>query len=161
MPDSATITYELPVDELARLAWRRMVTRPAYLKSIGFFGLLGLVCVAVGGELTYAGLLFLIYALLRPAVSRQVISRAVRGNLTLQGPRTVEFSRAGITASGAEWSSRVPWRHFKAWSEDESFFYLEVTASGFASVIPKSAMNEDQQLLLRACLAPVPPAGRK
>jgi hypothetical protein len=160
MPDSATITFQLSREEVARTLWRRIVSRPRYLQSVGLFLALGLVALAAGGDFTIAGTLLVAYAVVRPLVAWQVISRAVGASSLLTDRRTVEFGPPGITASGSDWKISLPWRHFKAWSEDDRNFYLHVTASGVATILPKGAMTDQQQQLLRTCLALIPASGR-
>jgi len=160
MGDRAMITYELSRGDLARTLWRRVASRPRYLRSIGLYAALGVVLLIAGSEFTYAGVLLLAYALVRPLILWQVISRAVDQSSLLTGERTVEFDAAGISASGSDWKTSLPWRHFKGWSEDRVNFYLEVGASGFASIIPKRAMTAEQQQVIRSCLASIPAPSR-
>jgi len=86
-----------------------------------------------------------------------VISRGVDGSALFTDQRTIEFGPTGISSAGPDWKTSLPWRHFKGWSEDHRNFYLDVGASGFASIIPKRAMTDQQQQLLRTCLASIPP----
>ncbi len=160
MSDSATFTYQVPRDELVRTMWRRVVSRPRYLQTVGLILLLGLVALAEGGSLMVAGVLLVVYALARPLIMWQVISRIYAAGSLACDRRTVEFGPAGITATGPDWKMSLPWRNFKRWSEDERNFYLDVTASGFGSILPKSAMSVEQQQLLRTCLASIPAPGK-
>jgi hypothetical protein len=160
MGDRATITYQLARDEVVRTLWRRVASRPRYLQSVGLYAVLGVVLLLAGTELTYAGVLLLAYALARPLILWQVISRAVDRSSLFTDQRTVEFDAAGISASGPDWKTSLPWRHFKGWSEDRVNFYLEVGASGFASIIPKRAMTAEQEQMLRSCLASIPGPSR-
>jgi len=65
MPDGATITYQLPRDELTRTLWRRVVSRPRFLQAMGLYSVLALVLLVAGSEFTYAGVLLLAYVLVR------------------------------------------------------------------------------------------------
>jgi hypothetical protein len=156
MPDGATITYQLPRDELVRTLWRRVVSRPRFLQAMGLYSVLALVLLAAGSEFTYAGVLLLAYVLVRPLTLWRVISRGVDGSALFTDQRTVEFTAAAISSAGPDWKTSLPWRHFRGWSEDRRNFYLDVGASGFASIIPKAAMTDQQQQLLRTCLASIP-----
>ncbi len=156
MTDRAVITYQPSRDELVRTIWRRVVSRPRFLQSIGLYAALALVLLSAGSEFTYAGALLLAYVLVRPLTVWQAVSRAVGGSALFTDQRTVEFDPAGISATGPDWKTSLPWRHYKGWSEDTLNFYLEVGASGFASIIPKRAMTAEQQQLLRTCLASIP-----
>jgi hypothetical protein len=153
--ETARITFEIAKPELRRVMWRRVVTRSRYLQSIGLFLLLALAALLVGGAWTSAGCLLLLYALVRPFVMWDVVTRAINRSITLDGPRTVEYGPAGLVASGSDWKTEVPWRHFKGWSEDATYFFLDTTESGVASVIPKQAMNGAQQDLMRRYLATI------
>lgn len=155
MGDRATITYQLARGEVVRTLWRRVASRPRYLRSIGIYAALGVVLLIMGFEYMFAGVLLLAYALSRPLVLWQVISRAVDRSSLFTDQRTVEFDAAGISASGPDWKTSLPWRHFKGWSEDRVNFYLEVGATGFASIVPKQAMTSEQQQLFRLCLASI------
>ncbi len=160
MGGSATITYQLSRDEVIRTLWRRVVSRPRYVQSIGLYAALAFVLLIAGSEYTYAGVLLLAYALVRPLTLWRVISRAVDRSSLFTDRRTVQFDAAGISATGPDWKTSLPWRHFKGWSEDRVNFYLEVGASGFGSIIPKRAMTTEQQQLLRSCLASIPAPGQ-
>ena len=45
--------------------------------------------------------------------------------------------------------SEYPWTQFLAWNESHASFMLDLTKSGYCSVIPKSAMTPEQQALFR------------
>jgi hypothetical protein len=153
MPDSVVIQFELPRDEVVHVLWRRMVLRPQLLWSLAFFLLTALLCFLAGEQFALAGALLVLYVVSRPWVLYRVISRLVQRAVIFQGPKTVEFDAAGVVATGADWQTRYPWRHFQSWSEDPLYFYLYVTDSGVASLVPKRAMDALQQAFLRACLA--------
>jgi len=155
-PERVTISYEMPADELARTLWRRVVLRPRYLQSIGFFAIVGLLAVASGGALVGAGYVLLVYAVSRPFVIRGLLTRTVRTSSIAAGPRSAEFGPSGVVMTGFDWSVRLPWRHFKGWGEDATNFYLETTESGLGSVIPKRAMTDAQQLSLRGFFETIP-----
>ncbi|HEX4584795.1 MAG TPA: YcxB family protein [Burkholderiaceae bacterium] len=155
-PDSATITFQLPRDELVRTLWRRVVSRPRYLQSMGLFFALALIAMSAGPRSFYVGLLLFFYVLARPWAARQAIARNVDANTMLTDERTVEFGPAGISAAGPDWKTSVPWRYFKVWSEDDRNFYLEVGVVGLASIIPKRVMTDQQRQLLRMYLASIP-----
>ena len=106
--------------------------------------------------LVSAALLLLAYVLSRPLLVRQQVARAVDEHAMLNESKFLEFNADGITISGEDWQTSRAWRHFKRWSEDARNFYLDVTGSGIAWVVPKSAMNAPQQELLRDCLRAIP-----
>jgi hypothetical protein len=152
-PSMGTTRYQVPRDELVRTYWRRVVRRPQYLLSVGFFLALALLALAAGGPMLYTGALLLIYALTRPVVICRMLARAVDRNAMLTSERTVAFDRSGITAAGADWQTQLSWAHFASWTEDARTFYLETGVTTMASPIPKPAMSAEQHAQLRRCLA--------
>lgn len=49
--------------------------------------------------------------------------------------------------------SELPWTYFLCWSETTKYFMLDLTPGGFCSILPKSAMNAEQQQAFRTWAA--------
>jgi hypothetical protein len=152
MQDSGPISYELSADEVISALWKRMVLRRRYLFSVGWYAALGIVCLFISPLLYSGGAALLLYALMRPYMLYSVLRRSVLTQPSMHGKRTLQFNAQQISARGEDYESRRSWRHFKGAGEDEKYFYLDVTVSGMASLVPKATMSEEQQALLRGCL---------
>jgi hypothetical protein len=160
MHESGKIAYDVPRDEMVKTMWKRMVMRRRYRASIGILIFFSLLLFGVGAPFRSAAVLLLLYAITRPLTAFGTVGRSVDSLPALRDPKTLEFNADGVIISGPDWQTRRHWRHFKGWGEDERHFYLDVTAAGAAAVIPKAAMNADQQALLRNYLRTVPTAPR-
>jgi hypothetical protein len=49
----------------------------------------------------------------------------------------------------------LPWTTFKGFSEDPTYFYLHLTDTGFASIIPKTAFTPESQQKFREYATPL------
>jgi len=147
------LTYQITRDDIVRSLWRRMFTRPHYLRSLTFLALLAVAALLLGGPANpYVGMLLACYVGFRPFALRSAILRMVDTNPTVTDRRSLTLDDAGLIAEGADWQIRVPWRHFRGWSEDPSYFYLEKSISGLGPMIPKDVMTEAEQTTLRGYL---------
>ncbi len=63
--------------------------------------------------------------------------------------RTIHVSSERLGLSTETVKSEVPWTYFLCWCETSEYFMLDLTRSGFCSVIPKSAMTRDQEETFR------------
>jgi hypothetical protein len=155
MTVTGQIVYAIPRKELTALFWRRAVTRRRFVFSVGLFLALGIVVILANDDFRSAGVLLILYAVLRPVFAYLSATNSVNQPSLLES-KTLTFDANGLELSGSDWSSRRSWRHFKGWSEDAKHFYLEIVSNDIAStVIPKSAMSESQRELLRHYLKSV------
>ncbi len=59
--------------------------------------------------------------------------------------RNLKFTPDRLFFETASVKSEFPWTQFVGWSETRDFFTLDLTKSGYCSVIPKTAMTDDEQ----------------
>ena len=73
----------------------------------------------------------------------------LRRNPHLTERKTLHISseRLGLTTPTVK--SELPWDYFLCWSESLSHFMLDLTKSGFCSIIPKQSMTPEQQQAFR------------
>jgi hypothetical protein len=148
------LTYQIARDDIIRALWRRMLMRPRYLRSLAFFALVAFATLLLWGDVDpYLGLLMGFWVGCRPFALRSAIVRMVNLNPALTDQRSLTLDDTGLTAEGPDWLIRVPWRHFLGWSEDPVYFFLEKSMSGIGPMIPKRAMSDAQQAMLRDYLA--------
>lgn len=154
--DNMTITYQLARSDVVGALWRRLVYRPRYIQSIGLFLVPSIAGLVVAGPYFYPGVLLAIYAMTRPWLLHRALERMAQANRPLTDSRSIEFSAAGLLATGPDWQIRLTWSHFKNWSEDARYFYLERGVAGLGPLIPKAVMSDDQMARLRQYLQSIP-----
>jgi len=150
IPESSTITYQVPRDVLVRIWWRRMVCRPRLLIGMTIFAVMGIGCIMMrlfaGGDTGFlycgSGLLFLI--IVAPLNIYRVLAKAVDDNAQFTDRKVVEFSQTKLIITGPNWKSELPWSHFLGFTEDANYVYMPLSKNGIASVVPKSAFTPDQ-----------------
>jgi len=143
------VSYQIPRDVLIRTWWRRMMIRPRRLFFIAFLALFSVACFFVRGGMEYAGIVFVVFLVMMPINLYCVLAKAVDGDRVWTDPKTVEFSPAQILVIGPNWKTEMPWTRFKRFSEDSMYFYFDISHNGLGSVVPKSALSEQQQEILR------------
>ena len=82
----------------------------------------------------------------------------LRMNPHLSERKTLHISqeRLGLTTSTVK--SELPWTYFLCWRETSEYFMLDLTATGFCSIVPKAAMTPEQQQAFRTWAAAQLPA---
>ena len=143
--DSSTVTYQVPRDALIRVWWRRVMLQPQRLIVIALLAVLIIACFSLRNGLEYAGIVLLTFLIMMPISLYRVLVRTVDGNPQFTDIRTLEFSPSRLVITGPDWKAEMPWTQFKGFSEDETWFYLDIAGNGLASVIPKSAFTSEQQ----------------
>lgn len=149
LPESFRVTFQIPREVLVRILWRRVMQRRHIFIVSGLCILLAGLCIFIGGSTAVAGCFLLVFALVRPFAVYLAIARGVGNHPQLTDPKTVDFSQAGIVASGSNWRTELPWTMYKGFSEDGSYFFLHISDNGMASVLPKSAFTAQQQSKFR------------
>jgi hypothetical protein len=147
--DSSRITYQVPHDVLVRILWRRMMFRSRNLSILGVCILLAVVCFIMGGGAEIAAYVFLGFAIANPIGIYGAINKSVGNNSEMTDLKTVDFNSSGLVATGPNWRHEMPWTRFRGFSEDDSYFYLHLSDSGTASIVPKSAFTAEQQQKFR------------
>lgn len=143
LPETVTITYQVARDVVLRTWWRRFMLRPRTLGSMSTMFGIALLCFLIRDGTEYAGFVLVLFTALTPINAYRSLVRAVDGNSQYTDPKTVEFSPMRIVTTGPNWKSELPWTTFKGFSEDSTYFYLHLTDTGFASIIPKSAFTSE------------------
>ena len=143
------MTFQVPREVLVRILCRRVMHRRHILLVSGICILIAGLCIFMGGITAVAGCFLLLFAVVRPFAVYLAIARGVGNHPQLTDPKTVDFSNAGIVASGNNWKTELAWTMYKGFSEDDSYFFLHISDNGMASVLPKSAFTKQQQLKFR------------
>ena len=125
------------------------MVRPRTLGAIATMFGLALLCFLIRDGMEYAGFVLLLFLALMPINTYRALAKAVDGNSQYTDPKTVEFSPTRIITTGPNWKSELPWTTFKGISEDPTYFYLHLTDTGFASMIPRSAFTSESQQKFR------------
>lgn len=122
-----------------------MVFRPRRLISTAVLLVLAIFFLVGGHGGEYFGIFLLFLGLFLPIRLYQGLRKMVHRNSQFTDPKTLEFSPSRLVVTGPDWRSELPWTKFHGFSEDAAYFYLHLSDSGFASVIPKSAFTFEQQ----------------
>jgi YcxB-like protein len=149
LPNTQKISYQVPRDILIRIWWRRMMLQPRRLFFSGFILLVGVSLLFLGPGALSAGVIFLWFFILIPILQYRAIVKAIDNDPIWTDPKTLEFTSSQLALTGPNWKSEMPWTRFKGFSEDATYFFLHLSDTGIASVIPKSAFSAEQQELFR------------
>ena len=150
--EGSTISYQISRDVLLRIWWRRMMFRPRILTATIILAALGVgCCFALPDSFGYFGIFLLLYVALTPLRIYHSLAKAIDGNSQWIDQKTVEFSVSGLAVTGPDWRNETTWSRFKAFSEDDIYFYLPLLDNGLAAVFPKSAFTPEQQKKFREC----------
>jgi hypothetical protein len=126
-----------------------MMFRPRRLLFSAVILLVGISFLFVWPDDLFVGLLFLLFLVFMPIAQYRAIAKAIDNDRTWTDPKTLDFSSAQLVLVGPNWKSELPWTRFRGFSEDAIYFYLHLSDSGLASMIPKSAFSSQQQQLFR------------
>jgi hypothetical protein len=143
------VSYQVPRDVLTRILWRRMMLRPRRLLFSPVILLIGVSFFFIWPDDLLVGAIFLMFLVFMPIAQYRAIAKAVGNDRTWADPKTLEFSSSQLVLTGPDWKSEMPWSRFIGFSEDPAYFYLHLSDTGVASVIPKSAFSSEQQQLFR------------
>ncbi len=149
LPDTQKVSYQVPRDVLIRIWWRRMMFRRRRLLFIAFLIAFSAACFVMRGGMEYAGIIFSVFLVMMPISLYRVLAKAADNDRVWTDPKTVEFSSSQIVVTGPNWRTEMPWTRFKRFSEDTTYFYLDLSDNGLGSVIPKSAFSTEQQQKFR------------
>jgi hypothetical protein len=149
IPESSTITYQVPRDVLIRIWWRRMFLRPRLIVLLCLEVLVALVCFFLGNGAELAAYILLALAIVAPISIYRAVVKAVQNDPQLTDRKSIEFSPSRLVVTGSDWKTEVPWTRFRGFSEDETYFYLHLADNGLASIVPKSAFKPEQQQRFR------------
>ncbi len=149
LPSTQKVSYQVPRDVLTRILWRRMMLRPRRLLFSAVILLAGVSFFFIWPDDLLVGLIFLMFLVFMPIAQYRAIAKAVGNDRTWTDPKTLEFGSPQLVLTGPDWKSEMPWSRFIGFSEDAAYFYLHLSDSGVASVIPKSAFSAEQQQLFR------------
>ena len=149
LPETSTVSYQVPRDVLVRIWWRRVLLRPRILGGMAVLAAVAAFCFVARGGAEYAGGVLLIFLVMTPINTYRAVAKAVDGNSQHTDPKTLEFSSTRLVVTGPNWKSELPWTTFHGFSEDNAYFYLHLSSNGLASVVPKNAFAPDQQQRFR------------
>ena len=106
-------------------------------------------CFVIRGGAEYVGILFCTFLVMMPISLHRVLAKAADSDQVLTDPKTLQFSPSQLVVIGPNWRTEMPWTRFKRFSEDDTYFYLDLSSSGPGSVIPKDAFSGGQQEAFR------------
>ena len=149
LPSTQIVRYQVPRDVLTRVLWRRMMLRPRRLIFSAVILLIGISFLFIWRDDMFVGLIFLLFLVFMPIAQYRTIAKAVGSDRTWTDPKTLEFGSSKLVLTGPDWKSEMPWTRFIGFSEDTTYFYLHLSDSGVASVIPKSVFSSEQQQVFR------------
>jgi hypothetical protein len=149
LPDTQRISYQVPRDVLIRIWWRRMMLRPRRLLFSAAMLLVGILLFFLYRDDVFVGLIFLTSLVFMPIAQYRAIAKAVDSDRTWTDPKTLDFSSSQLVLTGPNWKTELPWTRFRGFSEDTTYFYLHLSDTGIASVIPKKVFTEEQQQRFR------------
>lgn len=149
IPESSSITYQMPRDVLIRIWWRRMMLRPRILIWLSFDIVLAIACFILGGGAEIAAYFLLGVAIAGPVAIYRGLAKAIDTDPAWTDLKTLEFGSSRLVSTGPNWKNEIPWTRFQGFSEDPAYFYLHIADNGLASVIPKNAFTPDQQQSFR------------
>jgi hypothetical protein len=136
-----------------RTAYRRWLIRIAYF--IFFFmvvlGLLTTFARRAFGELWPLYLLLLFWGYYLWYGPYMIGRRTMKGSPSARTPRTIDITDAGLHDQNNLADSRVDWKVFVGWAENDKVFALFPSSMTFIP-IPKRAMTSAQQEEFRALL---------
>ena len=107
------------------------------------------LCFVFRNGAEYAGMLLLVWLIMMPISLYLVLAKTVRNQKEFTDPKTVDFNSSRIVASGPDWKTEVPWTKYLGFSEDATYFYMHLSDSGLAAVVPKSAFTPEQEQKFR------------
>lgn|SRR5579862_257182 len=149
LPDTQRVSYQVPRDVLVRIWWRRMMLRPFRLLCSVIILLISISFFFLWPNQMFVGVIFLMFLVFMPIAQYLVIGKAVDNDRTWTDPKILDFSSSQLVLTGPNWKTEMPWTRFIGFSEDATYFYLHLSNSGIASVIPKSSFSAEQQQLFR------------
>ena len=122
-----------------------MMLRPRRLAFMALILLIGISLFFLWPDDLFVGSIFLSILVYLPIVQYRAIAKAVDNDRMWTDPKTLEFSASQLVFTGPNWKTEKPWTSYKGFSEDALYFYLHLSDSGIASVVPKSAFSFEQQ----------------
>ncbi len=123
--------------------------RPRRLASMAALLVCGMFLLAFDRGSQSIGIFLFVLCVLLPIFLYRGLGRVVDGNSQLTDPKTVEFGQSRLVVVGPDWRSEMPWTRFHGFSEDADYFYLHLSKTGLASVIPKSSFTPEQRQKFR------------
>jgi hypothetical protein len=147
--DGQKVSYQMPRNVLIRILWQRMMLRPRRLLFSAVILLVGIALFFLYPDDKFVGAIFLLFLVFMPIAQYRAIAKAIDNDKVWTDPKTLEFCSSQLLLTGPDWKTEMPWRRFKGFSEDVTYFYLHLSDNGIASVIPKSAFTSEQQQLFR------------
>jgi YcxB-like protein len=150
--ETCTIHYQLPRDILLQIWWRRVLFNRSRARFyVLLFVAVGLIVYAAPHPIGVSFALFTcLYLALTPFIVRHRLAKAIDETPQFTDPKTVEFGPSHFIVSGPNWRSELPWTTYRAFSEDESYFFLSGTDIRLPAVVPKSAFTPHQMEKFRA-----------
>ncbi len=148
-------TFELSRDDCFAASWfvqRRFRRKLVLVFAVG--ASLIMVGLCAGGRpwhfsAAVAATVFALPLALRLYLNRRRIYRVYDDHLADEGAATLTLDADGFAIAMGGTSVATAWEKLQFWSEDERFLFL-FRGRDFAQVIPKSALSEDEESLLRS-----------
>lgn len=135
----------MPRDVLLRVLYRRALWRARFIRALALLLVAAAMLYFAGRE--WHGCAYGLVALVvfLPWFVHRFITNAIDNNSQFTDAKTLTFTSAGLVIVGPNYRSELAWSMFKAFAEDDAYFYLSLTASSLPSVLPKAAFTTEQQ----------------
>jgi hypothetical protein len=144
-----TVTYQIPRGVLVRVLTRRMLFRPARVRQMIWSLVAAGALYLAGGQVRILSVVPIMALLYLPCMLSRTLGKAIDQNPKFTDPATVTFGPEGVISVGPNYKTEQKWSAFNGFSEDGEYFFFSFSDSGFASMVPKSALTVEQQGALR------------
>jgi len=120
-----------------------MFVRPRILGAMTAMLAIAIFCFFARGGMEYAGFVLVLFLAMTPINIYRGVAKAVDGNSQYTDPKTIEFTSERLFVAGPNWKTELPWTMFRGFSEDATYFYLNLSDNGVPSIIPKSSFTDE------------------
>lgn len=144
--DAIDIEYDIDLNAFAALIRKRLLRSTLFIMNI-------LACVAPiflywgnwGKGILFTTILATAFSLRWWQAPRRWLASSPH----MTERKKLHITSNKISTETATVKSEVPWTYFISWNETPEHFTLDLTASGFCSIIPKTSMTSEQQTQFR------------
>jgi len=119
------------------------------LIALTIWALIAVACMFLPGDLRLLAVLPVVFLVFAPLDVYQLYAKSVDCEPQLTDQKTLEFSLSRLALIGPDWRNEMTWKRFNGFSEDAEYFFLNLRHSALAVIIPKHALNAEQQQIFR------------